>query len=77
MTIKPKPLVEAPSSLAGEWGRTCDFVAASEDFADSNRKELQRRRLRDLLMVGAASPWAGEADSTYFVNLRAKVPGLR
>ena len=37
------------------------------------RKDLDRQRLRDQLLAGAASPQAGKADAAYFDRLRGRV----
>jgi antitoxin ParD1/3/4 len=47
------------------------YSTSSEYIRELIRKDLDRQRLRDLLLEGAASPVVGEADDAFFAELRA------
>ena len=49
------------------------FETCSEYIRDLIQRELDRQKLRDLVMEGANSPPAGVADAEYFDNLRRRV----
>lgn len=51
----------------GGYGSTSEFVRALI------RREQHRQQLRALLTEGAASPIAGQADATFFADLRKRV----
>ena len=46
------------------------YSTSSEYVRELIRREQDKQKLRDLLMEGAASPLEGEADDTYFEELR-------
>jgi len=48
------------------------FASSSEFVRDLIRRELDRQKMRALLMEGAESPLAGPADDAYFERLRAR-----
>lgn len=48
------------------------FGTSSEYVRELIRKDLQRQRLRDLLLQGAQSAPAAPADDAYFQGLRAR-----
>ena len=50
----------------GAYGSTSEFVR------DLIRREQDRQRLRSLLLDGARSPVAAEADDAYFESLRTR-----
>lgn len=52
----------------GGYGSTSEFIR------DLIRREQDRQRLRALLIEGASSPLAGQADDAFFSNLRQRVP---
>lgn len=49
------------------------YGTASEYVRELIRRDQDRSRLRDLLLQGAQSPLAGEADADYFEGLRASI----
>lgn len=49
------------------------FGTSSEYVRELIRREQERQELRGLLLEGAASPVAGEADAGFFAGARAKV----
>jgi antitoxin ParD1/3/4 len=49
------------------------YGTSSEYVRELIRKDQDRLRLRELLLVGAASPPAAPADATYFKRLRSRV----
>lgn len=49
------------------------YSTSSEHMRELIRKDLDRQRLRGLLLEGAASPPAGPADADYFDRLRSQV----
>ena len=49
------------------------YSTSSEYVRELIRKDLDRQRLRGLLLEGAASPSAGPADADYFDRLRSQV----
>jgi antitoxin ParD1/3/4 len=51
------------------------YSTSSEYVRELIRKDQDRERLRALLLEGAASPLAGEADEAYFEGLRAVARG--
>jgi len=51
------------------------YGTSSEFLRDLIRKEQERQEMRTLLLEGAASPRAGEADAPYFDRLRARAAG--
>ena len=48
------------------------FSTSSEYVRELIRKDLDRQRLRGLLLEGAASAWASPADETFFDRLRER-----
>jgi len=58
--------VEAQAAARGE-------AAPDAYLLDLIRSEQRRQRLRDLVLAGAASPPAGEADPEFFDALRARI----
>ena len=49
------------------------FGTTSEYVGDLIRKDLERQKLRSLILAGAQSAPHGPADASYFDNLRAKI----
>jgi len=49
------------------------YTSTSEYVRELIRRDQDRVRLRALLLEGAASPVAGEADAVYFAGLRRRV----
>lgn len=49
--------------------RSRGYGSLSEYVRDLIRKDLDRQRLRDFVLEGAASPPAGLADANYFARL--------
>ncbi|MES2444342.1 MAG: type II toxin-antitoxin system ParD family antitoxin [Pseudomonadota bacterium] len=54
---------------------TSDSSIDNDDVPESIRKERDREHLRRLLLEGAESPLAGEADEAYFDELRELARG--
>ena len=48
-------------------------MEATVRVRELTRKDLDRQRLRDRLLTGAASPRTGKADAAYFDRLRGQV----
>ena len=48
-------------------------MGATVRAPEPTRKDLDRQRLRDQLLAGAASPGTGKADAAYFDRLRGRV----
>ena len=59
--------MKAPSPKCGA------AMEATVRAPELTRKDLDRQRLRDWLLAGAASPPAGKADAVYFDRLRGRV----
>ncbi len=53
------------------------YSTCSEYVRELIRKDQDRRRLRQMLLDGAASEPASEADSAYFDGLRQRARGQR
>ena len=49
------------------------YGSSSEYVRELIRRDRDRQRLRDLLLEGAESPRAGEADADYFDRLRSRI----
>lgn len=63
-------LPEALKSFVDTQVATRGFGTSSEYVRELIRKDQAVQRLRNLIMDGAASPIAGEADDAYFDGLR-------
>ncbi|MBK5222016.1 MAG: type II toxin-antitoxin system ParD family antitoxin [Acidimicrobiia bacterium] len=52
------------------------YSSTSEYVRELIRRDKDRQRLRQLLLDGAASPSAGDADAEFFATLRQRItPG--
>lgn len=51
------------------------YGTSSEYVRELIRKDQERQHLRGLLLEGAASAPAGQADASYFEGLRSRVGG--
>jgi antitoxin ParD1/3/4 len=70
-------LPESLKSFVDEQVTTRGFGTSSEYVRELIRKDLDRQRLRGLLLQGAQSAPAATADDGYFEGLRARVRGNR
>jgi antitoxin ParD1/3/4 len=70
-------LPKSLKSFVDEQVATRGFGTSSEYVRDLIRKDLDRQRLRSLLLQGADSAPAGPADQGYFDGLRARVRSHR
>ena len=66
-------LPEALESFVNEQVSTRGYSTPSEYVCELIHKDLDRQRLRDRLLTGAASPRASIADAAYFDRLRGGV----
>lgn len=66
-------LPEALKAFVDEQVAERGYGTSSEYVRELIRKELERQRLRSLLLEGAASPPAAPADAAYFKALRERV----
>ena len=66
-------LPETLKSFANEQVSTRGYSTSSEYVRELIRTDLDRQRLRDRLLSGAASPRARKADAAYFDRLRGGV----
>ena len=69
-------------SFVDEWVSQGAYGTSSEYLRDLIRQDKDRLQLRSLLLAGAASEPAGEADAAYIAALRQRVqqaatPGQR
>lgn len=70
-------LPESLKSFVDEQVTTRGFGTSSEYVRELIRKDLDRQRLRGLLLQGAQSAPAATADDCYFEGLRARVRSNR
>ena len=70
-------LPESLKSFVDEQVTTRGFGTSSEYVRELIRKDLDRQRLRGLLLQGAQSAPAATADDGYFEGLRARVRSNR
>lgn len=68
-------LPEALKAFVDEQVAGGGYGTSSEYVRDLIRKELDRQRVRDLLLEGAASGPGVKADADYFAKLRARASG--
>jgi antitoxin ParD1/3/4 len=66
-------LPESMKSFVDEQVASRGYGTSSEYLRELIRKDQDRTRLRSLLLEGAASAPAGQADSAYFDGLRDRV----
>lgn len=52
------------------------YLTSSEYMRELIREDLGKHKLRQLLLVGAASPPAGPADDAYFERLNQRISTL-
>lgn len=67
----PDTLREFVEAQVGRSG----YGTSSEYVRELIRRDQERLQFRDLLLAGARSPVAGEADEAYFDGLRKKLGG--
>ncbi|MGL6113038.1 MAG: type II toxin-antitoxin system ParD family antitoxin [Rubrivivax sp.] len=65
-----REFVDGQVNLAG-------YSTSSEYVRELIRRDQERVQLRNLLMDGAKSPVAGEADARYFAGLRQRIAASR
>ena len=65
-------LPESLKSFVDEQVSSRGFGTSSEYVRELIRKDQERLQLRSLLLAGAGSAPAGEADASYFAGLRAR-----
>ena len=65
-------LPDALKSFVDEQVSQRGYGTSSEYVRELIRKDQERLQLRGLLLAGAASAQAGEADAAYFATLRAR-----
>ena len=70
-------LPDALKSFVSEQVSTRGYSTSSEYVRELIRKDLERQRLRDRLLAGAASPQTAAADAAYFDGLRGRVRETR
>jgi len=75
MTTMNISLSDALKSFVEEQIASGGYSTYSEYVRELIRKDKGRRRLRELLLEGAASVPTSPADSTYFEGLRDRVRG--
>lgn len=68
-------LPEAMKAFVDEQVSQRGYGTSSEFVRELIRREQDRQSLRKLLLAGAASAPAGEADAAYFDSLRARAQG--
>lgn len=68
-------LPDSLKSFVDEQVATRGFGTSSEYVRELIRKDLDRQRLRGLLLQGAQSAPASQADEGYFEGLRARIRG--
>ncbi len=66
-------LPESLKSFVDEQVSARGFGTSSEYVRELIRRDLERQRLRDLLLEGAQSPHASPSDDGYFQGLRARI----
>lgn len=64
---------EALTELVDDQVSARGYGSLSEYVRELIRKDLDRQRLRDLVLEGAASPRAGFADEEYFARLHGDI----
>ena len=73
MTTMNISLPEALKGFVNEQVSTRGYSTSSEYVRELIRKDLDRQRLRDRLLAGAASPEADTLDDAYLDRLRGRV----
>ena len=73
MTTMNISLPEALKGFVNEQVSTRGYSTSSEYVRELIRKDLDRQRLRDRLLAGAASPEADALDDAYLDRLRGRV----
>ncbi|EME69815.1 hypothetical protein H261_11615 [Paramagnetospirillum caucaseum] len=68
-------LPDALKSFVDEQVSSRGFGTSSEYVRELIRKDLDRQHLRALMLLGAESAQAPEADEAYFNDLRKRVRG--
>jgi len=66
-------LPEALKAFVDEQVSHRGFGTSSEYVRELIRRDQERLQLRGLLLAGASSPAAAEADAAYFTSLRERV----
>ncbi len=75
MTTMNISLPEALKAFVDEQVSQRGYGTSSEYVRELIRRDRDRELLRSLILDGAKSPIAGEADRAYFENLRNRVKG--